>query len=127
MSARVWSRVADASEKSNGENKIFDPAIYEGGNCDDEVDDKEDMWLPVSNTIEKYDYLEIVADFLWEELDVGEDLTLTERKDLLSLLKKHPEVFLLKNNRLGYCPLVEHHINKGNATPIREQLTRFSF
>lgn len=125
--ANINENKVDTNNNQDKDVLIFDSVAYGGGNSEAEAEDKEEMWLPVSETVEKYDYPEIVDDSIWDILDFGDELTQVEKSSLLSLLKRYAEVFVTKTNRLGYCPLVEHRIETGDAAPIKEPLRRFTY
>lgn len=106
---------------------LFNSAEYGGRDSDDEADDREEMWLPVCNKVDKYDLPEAVDEAVCERLDIGEELTRVEKERLMKLPKQYSEVFATPNNRLGFSSLVEHRIDTGDAAPIKEQLRHFSF
>lgn len=75
------------------------------------------MWLPAFEKLEKNDLSEVVSKNLWTQLNLGAELEKSERESLLNLLKKYAEIFPSTENRLGFCPIVEHYIDTGDAKP----------
>lgn len=115
------------SSNGNEEAVVLNSAEYEGGYSEDEPKARVEIWLPLSSTVEKQDYSEAVDETVWDTLNFGEELTQSQKCELLTLLKNHVEVLPIENNRLGFCPSVEHNIETGDAAPIKERLGRFSF
>lgn len=64
---------------------------------------------------------------IWTQLDFGSELDGHKRENLLQLSRKEAEIFPSTNNPSGFCPLVQHHIETGDAKPYREQKSRFSY
>ena len=55
-----------------------------------------------------------------EEIDLPQDTV----QDLKLLLYDHRDTFASSSSDLGYCPLVEHDIDTGDARPIKQSPRR---
>ena len=103
---------------------LFDSAEYGGGNSEDEADDREEIWLP-SRTGTKPESSPEIDESIWTSLNFSNELTSEQKQTFLSLLRKYPGIFPTKDNKLGFCDLIYHKIDTGNADPVKEQLRHF--
>lgn len=112
---------------SNNENKkavIFSSAEYERGASEDEPKENVEMWLPLTKTVENYDYPEAVDKTVWDTLNLGEKLTESKKFKLLALLKTYAKKFYHQKYSTWFLPTF---IETRDAAPIGKQLRRFSF
>jgi transposase InsO family protein len=73
----------------------------------------EDKWVPTAGPAEPGPHtVEELREYLAKD---SPHLTEAQREEVLKILAKYPEVI---TNRMGQTPLVEHHIETGDARPI---------
>jgi len=95
-------------------------------NCYDEYELSEDTQLKVA--VSSWDTREVelpdhVNDLFLQTVE-GLDLPHNTIKGLKQLLYDHRETFASSSADLGFCPLVEHDIDTGDARPIKQSSRR---
>ena len=73
----------------------------------------ENEELPTAETLEK----EIMLSF-------PDDITETQKEQFLALLSHYSEIIANGPDDLGHTTVMQHHIDTGNASPIRQQARR---
>ena len=97
---------------------------FEGIDEGDALNEKEEMWFPATNSLEKVWPLEMVDDSVWQALNCP--LVGDQKTELLDLLKSFSEVFPTQGGRLGKCTIEQHFIDTGSSRPIKQQGRRYS-
>ena len=92
---------------------------------DDELE-KDEMRCPSGKGLEKLWPLDDEVDDLWSTLHIEQDLSSTERQQVLDSLRKYPRAFPLKGEKLGCCTLGKHGIDTGDARPVKQPMRRYS-
>ena len=74
------------------------------------------------------DVPEAKRQLLWQAVEsTADDLTNEQRQQLFEVLLEHADVFAADSSDLGHTVQLEHHINTGDAIPIRQQARRVPF
>ena len=74
------------------------------------------------------DVPEAKRQLLWQAVEsTADDLTSEQRQQLFEVLLEHADVFAADSSDLGHTVQLEHHINTGDAIPIRQQARRVPF
>ena len=65
----------------------------------------------------------VITELKINDLDISSEL----KHRLVGIIDRCLDAFAANDNDLGFCDIVEHEINTGDATPIREKLRPVPF
>lgn len=63
-------------------------------------------------------------DNIWENIHIGEDLSIEQERQLRDLLKVHENIFAKNDNDIGQCNLFKHRIELSNDIPFKQRHRR---
>lgn len=95
---------------------------------DDELEHRDEMWLPISESRRDSSMWPIQEDFeekMWQNLKCGSQSTEEEKRAVLELLKNHRAVFPAEDSLLGCCKLPSTvHVIETRSHPLIKQPSR---
>jgi hypothetical protein len=86
---------------------------FEGIDEEDDLNEKEEMWFPATNSLEKVWPLEVVDDTVWTTLNC--QLVGDQKIELIDLINSFPQIFPTQAGKLGKCNIEQHFIDTGDA------------